>query len=197
MSRCSGPARGEGTVARNQARLRYGAPVPTERTEERTRGERDTGGPALHAALFLLLECARPLAGGMRISLAQTDEVILGRADARRVERVREGGKAIVRVGIPDRRMSVEHARITLASGAATLEDLGSTNGVRFGNAALDHAALRNGKVFELGQTLFLYAEIEERPSWRTTDLDSESATATLPGLLTLHPLHAGAAWSA
>jgi transcriptional regulator with PAS, ATPase and Fis domain len=138
------------------------------------------------------MECARPLAGGARISLANVDEVLLERADKRLVERRRVDGKVTLRVGVSDKRMSSGHARIVLGSGRVEIADLGSTNGTLVQGARIERALLTSGQVFELGQTLFMYGEIEERPAWQVRDVDYEAAPAEPPGLATLDPLHAG-----
>jgi transcriptional regulator with PAS, ATPase and Fis domain len=127
----------------------------------------------------------------MRIALDGVDEVVIGRAEARSITRARTGGRTVVRVGVPDKRMSSAHARIVLGDGRIALEDLDSTNGVTFDGDRVRHAALVDGAQFELGQSLFLFRELTERPSWRTTDLDLERAPAQPPGLTTLDPIHA------
>ena len=47
---------------------------------------------------------------------------------------------------------------------------------------------LRDGDLVELGQTLFLYREIEEDASGRARSLDPREATPVHPGLETLDP---------
>src|SRR5262249_40755470 len=59
---------------------------------ERTRSsERRSGGMAVHRVLFLVVEGARPLAGGARVALPATGEVLIVRGDTRRIVRTREG----------------------------------------------------------------------------------------------------------
>jgi DNA-binding NtrC family response regulator len=161
-------------------------------TERTTSSKRDADGLVLHSMLYLVMECARPLAGGMRISLGKVDEVLLGRAEERGLERERDGERVVLRVGIPDKRMSVDHARLRLGGGTVILEDRGSTNGTRIDGERIDQRALKSGDTFELGQTLLRYVELQERPGWRTPDLDCELVAAEPAGLLTLDPLHAG-----
>src|SRR5262245_39912194 len=102
-------------------RMGYPAGVGVEETERAT-SRRTAAGATLHPFLYIVLECARPLAGGARVSLADVDEVVLERADARRVERRRSGGKTALHVGIPDRRMSSAHARVALGDGKVEIE---------------------------------------------------------------------------
>jgi DNA-binding NtrC family response regulator len=127
----------------------------------------------------------------MRLPLAGIDEVRLGRGDARRVERVRDAERTVLRVSLPDKRMSAEHARILLGGGTVLLEDRGSTNGTRIDGERIARVELRSGDVLELGQTLLLYAEIEERAGFGPAELDTEKLGEGPPGLLTLDPVHA------
>src|SRR5262245_49099821 len=84
------------------------------------------GGPAIHEepAVYLALEGERPLAGGLRASLANVNEVRFGRGTERSFK-VEPGGIATFEV--PDRRMSTKHARLVRESDGWLLEDSGST----------------------------------------------------------------------
>ena len=57
--------------------------------------------------LFVALECSRPLAGGMRVALAELDEITVGRGSTRRF--VRSGRSA--HLSLPDKLVSSRHAR--------------------------------------------------------------------------------------
>src|SRR5688572_13524985 len=76
--------------------------------------------------LFLVLEGARPRAGGMRIALG-SQALQLGRGDARSVHL--RSDTATHMLEVPDARMSGNHAKIVDVGGELVLEDLGSTNG--------------------------------------------------------------------
>src|SRR5262245_15863664 len=78
--------------------------------------------------LITLLECDRPLASSTRHSLAELDQVVLGRADARRWERDVAGRRLLL--GVPDVRMSQAHARLVRAGNRWSVEVTGSKNGV-------------------------------------------------------------------
>jgi len=170
---------------------RYRVPVGADGTERTGAMHRRGEGTALHRFLFLVIEGARPRAGGMRLALAGVHEIVLGRADARSVARTRSDEQTSLRVGVPDRKMSEAHARILLAPGGASIEDLGSTNGTLVNGARVERATLVGGDVLEVGHTLFVYGEVLERPGWHLADLDSEKAADALPGLSTLDPVHA------
>jgi DNA-binding NtrC family response regulator len=162
-------------------------PNTTERTSDRHHVE----GTALHPVLYLVMEGARPLSGGMRLQLAGVHEVLLGRSDARSAACEVAAGRTVLRVGVPDRKMSVEHARLVIGQGKVVVEDLASTNGTRVDGAAVERAVLRPGALLEMGQAFFVYGEVTERAGWGAPDLDSERAAPRPAGLLTLDPLYA------
>ena len=66
------------------------------------------------------------------------------------------GADAVVRIDAPG--ISRRHARIVLAEGVATLEDLGSKNGTYLGGQRLRAPALlRDGETFRLGRHALVY----------------------------------------
>jgi sigma-54 dependent transcriptional regulator, acetoin dehydrogenase operon transcriptional activator AcoR len=160
--------------------------VPTESTERTPSADRPRG-PRLEPYLFLVIEGARIAAGGARVALAGVDVLVLGRGDQRVTRRTEA---TTVALDVPDTRMSAAHARIVRSDGAYRLEDAGSTNGTLVNGKAVKSHALRDDDVVELGQTVFVYREIEEEGAGRARDLDpTTSAEAqTQPGLRTLDP---------
>lgn len=134
--------------------------------------------------LTLALECDRPLAGSSRHCLAQINEVRIGRADERRVERSRDG---ILHLGVPDGRISVRHARLTAEFDRWIVVDTGSKNGVFLNGAPQQRALLSPGDVLQLGHTLFLF-ESEPAPIGFPLDLDSSALANELDGMATLLP---------
>jgi transcriptional regulator of acetoin/glycerol metabolism len=89
---------------------------------------------------------------------------------------------------VPDTRMSTTHARLLRREGEWHVIDAGSTNGTLRNGMALTDARLRDGDLLELGQTMFMYREIENDYGGRGGDLDSETLTAVPLGLATLDP---------
>jgi len=133
-----------------------GAPHSLDETRERTRGGQDevtAGRPA--PVLVLLCECDRPLASSSRHALDGLDEVTLGRASERRI--TRRGAQLEIRV--PDERVSKRHARLVRSGEGWSVEDLGSRNGTLVAGQAVRRAALDDGDLVEVGNTLFLYRE--------------------------------------
>jgi transcriptional regulator with PAS, ATPase and Fis domain len=158
--------------------------MPTESTE-RTPSAARARGARIEPYLFLVLEGARLEAGGLRVALGGLEVLALGRGDARALSRT-SGATAALEV--PDPRMSGAHARIVRRDGGYHLEDAGSTNGSLVNGATVTTHALQDDDVVELGQTVFVYREVEEEAAGRAKDLVPDAAAAPLPGLLTLDP---------
>jgi DNA-binding NtrC family response regulator len=146
---------------------------------------------ALAAApqLIVALECDRPLAPSSRHALAGIHEVHLRRGD-RGVRRNEERGVRVLRLSVPDRAMSSEHARLVNARGRWIVEDVGSKNGVIVNGALVKRAVLIDGDLMELGRTLFLYRDSLALATAEQPDLDGRDLLANEPGLATfLAPL--------
>jgi DNA-binding NtrC family response regulator len=106
--------------------------------------------------LYLILEGERPSASSMRISLADVTRLTVGRSQERAVTRSHSEGAAL-RLGVPDRRISSNHAVFRRNADGWALDDAGSKNGSRVNGEACARALLREGDVIELGQTVFLF----------------------------------------
>ncbi len=158
--------------------------MPIESTERDPSGG-GARGARIEPYLFLVLEGARLDAGGLRVALADLDELAIGRGDARTLRRA-SGSKATLE--IPDPRMSSAHARIVRKEGRFLLEDAGSTNGSRVNGAAVEAHALEDHDVVALGQTAFVYRDVEEDTGGRAQDLIPDAAATAPPGLVTLDP---------
>jgi transcriptional regulator with GAF, ATPase, and Fis domain len=132
--------------------------------------------------LFLLFRCDAPRDGSWRVSLAQSDTVVLGRADRREVAR----DSGTLRIGVPDRRMSSVHARLQRVLGEWVVEDAGSKNGTVLDGRRVERRPLHDGALLELGHTFFLFrASLPETAD----DLLDASAFDALPmGLRTMSP---------
>jgi sigma-54 dependent transcriptional regulator, acetoin dehydrogenase operon transcriptional activator AcoR len=138
--------------------------------------------------LYQVLDCARPLAGSIRCSLADVDEVEIGRGEQRSIERLRVAGARLLRIGLPDRRASSKHARILRIGARWAIEDLGSKNGT-FVNGALEtRRALADGDVLETGETLWLFREEPLPRAEDPGDLHSEALAQIPVGLRTFSP---------
>ncbi|APR75980.1 GAF modulated sigma54 specific transcriptional regulator, Fis family protein [Minicystis rosea] len=153
----------------------------TERTPsvDRSRGAR------IERYLFLVIEGARLDAGGLRVALRGTESLRIGRGETRALLQGEAGARSLE---VPDARMSGTHARVVREGGAFRVEDAGSTNGTVVNGDPISSHVLRDGDVIELGQTLFLYRELEEEASASARDLDPSAAAPRERGLATLVP---------
>jgi len=111
--------------------------------------------------LLLALECDRPLSGPARFSLAELDVVRLGRAELDR--RTTSEVDRQLTLGVPDGRMSGEHAKLVCVAGQWLIEDLGSKNGTFVGGVAIKRGLLADGDIIETGHSLWRFAEAAPR----------------------------------
>ena len=140
------------------------------------------------AFLHLSLECERPWAGGMRAHLRGVDAISIGRGEERRMTRRQEGGFTVLRIDVPDERMSTDHARMELALGQWGIQDLRSSNGTLVNGQRVSQAALVDGSVLTLGRTMFVL-RVHELPEADCTDCSASDVGKRLPGLRTFSPL--------
>ncbi|MGV3622377.1 MAG: sigma 54-interacting transcriptional regulator [Archangium sp.] len=128
------------------------------------------------AFLFRVFDADRPTASSARIALHAFDEVLFGRADAHRAD------TAITRVcklGVADRWMSGQHARLSRVLKSWVIEDTKSKNGVRVNGALIQRAELQDGDVIELGRTFFV---LRVDQPW-AADVTSDAVPTLSPSL--------------
>lgn len=162
-----------------------------EKTEQEERREATTTALSKADHLFLVMECTRPQAGGMRCNLSQVTEVIFQRGEERSLIRETCPGGERLFLRVPDRRMSGEHARLLRTDQGFVLQDSQSTNGTVLNGTPTQRAAIRDGALFELGRTLFGYREQLPTPRQLPLDVDAEAPVPVAEGPLlqsTLHP---------
>ncbi len=137
--------------------------------------------------LFLVLECDRPTAGGVRYCLDATTSIEIGRASERGAE---EPGTepGLLRIGVPGRSMSATHARIVQKDGSFVLEDRGSKNGSYVNGTRVTERALADGDVIELGHTLFMLRTALATPANAPRIHDSVERPAPHAAVATLLP---------
>jgi transcriptional regulator with AAA-type ATPase domain len=138
--------------------------------------------------LFLVLDAARPLAGGGRFALDGVGEVWIGRGAALSAER-REGGRRLD-IQVPDILVSSRHARLTPVPAGTmwAVLDEGSRNGSFLDGARVSGRALvRDGSILELGTTVFCLRTSLPTPEGAPPDLLSASSSG-MPGMATLLP---------
>ncbi|HEY2515702.1 MAG TPA: sigma 54-interacting transcriptional regulator [Polyangiaceae bacterium] len=158
-----------------------------------TESDAQTSAPRIWAPsephLFVVLEGDRPLAGGMRCALAEIDEVLIGRTDARSVTRDRAARRLVL--GLPDRKISTRHARLVREGSTWRFEDLGSTNGSFLGGKRVTQERLADGALVDVGRTVLRFRASLPTPADTRADSDPSEREATM-GLATLLPALAG-----
>ena len=163
--------------------------VTTDTTEDTSSRSRALT-PATIPHLFLVLECVRPSAGGVRYDLGQIDQVRIGRGETRCAMRLLIGGHRVLQLRVPDAHMSREHVLITRATGGLVFEDLGSTNGSRVRRSPVGGPiVLADGEVLEIGRTVFRLRTALTTPVGTPADVDSAAwSSETHQGFATLLP---------
>jgi len=154
--------------------------------------ERGRGSDAPQPTLILVLDRARPLAGGARHSLTNIERVTIGRGHARSVQRVVEEGRPTLKLVLPDDRVSSLHARIELGADGWRLTDCGSTNGSRVNRQEVRSALLADGDLVEIGQTFLRYRGGLPTPFDAPGDVDATDLSALPRVFGTLIPSLAG-----
>jgi sigma-54 dependent transcriptional regulator, acetoin dehydrogenase operon transcriptional activator AcoR len=109
--------------------------------------------------VFLTLRCDRPLEPGARFCLEGADVVTIARSDSLSMERREEDGVAVMRIGIPDPRLSSMHARLQSVLGNWVVQDAGSKNGTWVDGRRVTSIPLADGALVEVGHSFLLYRE--------------------------------------
>ncbi|HWM85043.1 MAG TPA: sigma 54-interacting transcriptional regulator [Kofleriaceae bacterium] len=151
--------------------------------DDRSEEERSFVAPYLVVAL----ECERPMALPVRLSLVEVDRVAIGRGDERSWRRLSEEGNPTLRIALPDGWMSSRHATLTRVSGGGwMLRDEGSKNGTFVNGRPAGETLLCDGDLVEAGSTLLLFRDRVRRSMREAPDLDVTAGGAAHPALLTL-----------
>jgi transcriptional regulator with GAF, ATPase, and Fis domain len=127
------------------------------------------------------------MAGAARFSLADVNEVLLGRGDRREARREVSYGYTTLHLHLPARSLSSRHARLVRAGGTWILEDAGSRNGSFLNGRRVVREVVRSDDVIDVGHVLLL---VRESMDMRGTppDLDGESLQGEPIGLRTIVP---------
>jgi hypothetical protein len=113
------------------------------------------GGRGDGSRLIAAFACATPLVPGVRLSLHNCDEVLIGRGRARQWKC--QDGEMLV--AFPDSRLSRLHVRLTRYTEGWRVADLGSKNGTLVNGKRATASVLADGDLLELGSTLFVYRD--------------------------------------
>jgi hypothetical protein len=153
-------------------------------TVEETRDRLRRSGPPPATYLFVAFECDRPEAGGARYSLANVDEVVIGRGPERSAIREDSGGIRRLTVQVPASRLSAMHARILRTESGWILEDAHSTNGSFVCGQGVDRATVDDGSIMELGRVIFLLRSGLPAPPDTPAEFDSLAAPGSTTTLI-------------
>ncbi len=113
--------------------------------------------------LVLAFQCTHPTALPQRLSLAEVEHVIIGRASVRGYRRYVERGRNVLRIDVADSWMSASHVAITRRGPRWMLTDDASKNGTFINGAAVAHRSLHDGDLIEAGNTMLLFRSDVER----------------------------------
>jgi DNA-binding NtrC family response regulator len=102
--------------------------------------------------LFVVLDAGRLLQPPLRLPLGGIDEVTIGRG----APGVKTNGRRLA-LTLDDKLASSSHAHLTRAADGWRIEDLGSKNGTIVDGVAMDRVELRDGALFEVGQTFLSF----------------------------------------
>jgi sigma-54 dependent transcriptional regulator, acetoin dehydrogenase operon transcriptional activator AcoR len=139
----------------------------------------DPASEAEAAHIYVILECDRPFDPSASSSLARVTTALLGRARGADLQAERAGDRLALR--IPDRWMSSSHAELSRDGPRWVLADLASKNGCILNGEPSQQATLRDGDVFELGHTVFLFRESVAASLDGRLDLDCNRLAARAP----------------
>jgi transcriptional regulator of acetoin/glycerol metabolism len=125
----------------------------------------DSSAPRQHPTgtvvprLHVVLECARPVAGGARYALDGVEQVTIGRGEAREATR-RKHPVGTLDLRIPGRSMSSTHARLIRLGYSWAVEDLGSRNGTFVDGQRVTRAVLGPESMLQLGHTFMRIRDV-------------------------------------
>jgi len=105
--------------------------------------------------LFLSFFCDRPLEPGARFRLDGFDVVEIGRGETLRADSATENGAKVLRLAVPDPRISSTHARVLNVLGSWMLEDRKSKNGTLLNGRRTVRSEVPDGALVEVGHTFF------------------------------------------
>ncbi len=171
-----------------RVRLTYNRPTMDETRTVTQTHERKVTVRLEQPYLFLTLQCDRPLDKGARFSLGGVDRVSLGRGTSLQAERLQEAGASLLRISVPDPRMSGSHARLHKVLGRWVVEDAGSKNGTFVDGERVTTSPLADGALLELGHSFFVFRE--SLPRAEPAFLDGREIRPLARGMATLSPAY-------
>jgi transcriptional regulator with AAA-type ATPase domain len=135
----------------------YTSAVPGERTESLPFSMRQP--PGIDWTLIIAMDCQALTTWPESVSLAGASSVAIGRGAERKVV---ANGKRI-QLDLPDRWISLNHARLVRSGDRWSIEDEGSRNGSRVNGERIDKKTLEDGDVLECGGTFLVLRRTDGR----------------------------------
>jgi len=162
--------------------------APDDETLSNREWESREPGTLVRQFLQVALECAHPLELPALYWLEELDEVRVGRGEPRGWSREVHEGRRRLRLRLPDRWMSKEHARFVRAGGQWMVEDAGSKNGLLVNGEPCARGWLTDGALIELGHTFLLFRETTVTGAGPPLGGATPEPPAPVPGFATLSP---------
>ena len=151
-------------------------PILDSTISRSARPRRGARGPG--PALFVVIQAQNPSwGGGARILLRGLDRVVIGRGPARGTRLLSDD---VLRIDLPDGRVSVEHAELQRVLGSWTIGDAGSKNGLFVNGQRLERHTLADGDWVEVGNTFLRFRDRVDAGG------NAEAADDPTPGARTL-----------
>ena len=171
-----------------------GAPPPhgLPETVEDSLRDRAGAGMATRPYLFVVLEGARPLAGGARFSLEGVDEIHIGRGEERTATIDGAKGARRMTLSLPSPSLSRLHALLRRAPLGWYLEDPGSRNGSYLNGQCVERGLVGAEDILELGHAFITLRAFDGRADEPARDLVSSDLEREPLGFRTLLPTLAG-----
>ena len=138
--------------------------------------------------LYVVLEGARPLAGGARFALDGVAEIHVGRGDERTATLDGAGGARRMTLGLPSPSLSRLHARLKRSPLGWYLEDAGSRNGSYLNGERVERGLVGANDLLELGHVFLTLRDFEQRRGQAAGDLEAADLDREPAGLRTLLP---------
>jgi DNA-binding NtrC family response regulator len=158
-----------------------------ETAEDNLRGRR-AAVTATRAHLFVILEGARPLAGGARFALDDVQEIVVGRGDVRAVTVDDRDGLRRLWLRLPSPSLSRLHARLRRTPDGWMLEDAHSRNGSYLDGRRVQRGLVGPDDVIEVGHAFLKVQAFPHSTGAPLPDVDGADLTREPPALCTLIP---------
>ena len=121
--------------------------------------------------------------------LSGTDEVTIGRGNAKRCDRECTNSTRRVNLTWPTATLSTKHVRLLRVGDDWAIQDRGSRNGTCLNGYRVDYAELHDRDVFQVGRTFFMFRRYMGLASESIlTDIVEQAPSESQPSLASLSP---------